>query len=115
MPEITADIEVKATRSFEHMGRRYTRGRIYQVNTDDPYVMGLIAGGYLIPTEVNDDQVDSAGADVVPVGGVDTDLPGRAKKRQRRQVDDGKGDMAHHGDHPDGSASDAAGGGPLHP
>lgn len=92
MPEI----EVRASRSFSHMGRNFTRGRRYRVDPDSPlegkWVMGLLAGGYFV--EVPDDCMDHAGPEPVPGSGVDPGLPGHpaGEKRPTREVTDGKGE-----------------------
>jgi hypothetical protein len=108
MPEI----ELKASRSFEHVIGRFTRGRFYRLDPDDVLVIGLVAGGYLVPTEVGDDQVDSAGTNVVPAGSVDSNVSGRAQTQTGTAVNDGAGQTGLPADHLDRSEIHASPDGP---
>lgn len=125
-----SEIEVKATRSFEHMGVRYTRGRHYQVDTDDRYVLGLIAGKYLVPADgppriregLTDrelqeafDAMDNSGIDEFLGSGVGVGMARPEKQAARKQVSDGTDEVEQRLPAHDPSASDASGGEPLHP
>lgn len=109
-----SEIEVKVSRSFDHALGRFTRGRKYQVDPDNPMVKGLIEGGYFVITEVSDDPVDLARIDGFLDSGVGVRRVRPAKRKARQdagEVDDGQdqaGSNPGEADRP--AAGDAPGG-----
>jgi hypothetical protein len=84
-------IEVKANVTFG----AYRIGRLYQVDPESPQIAGLLAGGYLQPS--NDDAVDPASQPSVvdsagPVLVSDTGVDVGVKRPAKKKVTDGPGE-----------------------
>ena len=87
------EVEVKATRSFEHVLGRFTRGRTYRVDLNHKLVPGLIDEGYFIPTEVlGDGAVDTSGIDAFLGSGVGVGVDRPAPGQGSEGLTDGQGE-----------------------
>lgn len=128
-PSVT-EIEVKATRTFQHAlhpNGIFLRGHRYQVDTDNPMVKGLIDGGYFKPAESHSatpqdegdlDGLDLAGIDEFLGSGVGTRRTRPQKKATRQStqrgevIEYGQGEIEPDGDLPGGPGQDSAPGVP---